>query len=225
MEANHSHLTTQKSFYVEISRAGYRAKLVADDRPCFVHGQILPTTAYINPDTMLKLFGEGPVEETAQLRCGRSVALVVWPGKRPSGELIVNDSYLPETVGNLADLKERAALYGCKNELNSGLNRLKRCLTGYGKTGPFPLAIVLLARGPRTTSTGRGAGAGLAAEHHAHQGLVAERAASLNCCIQDHPADGHNRAAEQKVSPTLRVDSPGTKPVRVARSISGARRA
>ena len=32
MEANHPHLTTQKSFYVEISRARYRAELVTDDR-------------------------------------------------------------------------------------------------------------------------------------------------------------------------------------------------
>ena len=49
------------------------------------------------------------------------------------------------------------------------------------------------------------------------------RAASLDRRIQGHPADGRNRAAEQKISPILRVDSPGTKLAR--RSISGARRA
>ena len=32
MEANHPHLTTQKTLYVEISRARYRAELVTDDR-------------------------------------------------------------------------------------------------------------------------------------------------------------------------------------------------
>jgi len=32
MEANHPHLTTRKSFYVEISRARLRAELVTDDR-------------------------------------------------------------------------------------------------------------------------------------------------------------------------------------------------
>ncbi len=32
MDANHKHLTTQKSFYVEISRARDRAELVTDDR-------------------------------------------------------------------------------------------------------------------------------------------------------------------------------------------------
>ena len=32
MEANHPHLTTQKSYYVEISRARHRAELVTDDR-------------------------------------------------------------------------------------------------------------------------------------------------------------------------------------------------
>ena len=31
MEANHLHLTMQKSFYVEISRARHRAELVTDD--------------------------------------------------------------------------------------------------------------------------------------------------------------------------------------------------
>ena len=31
MEANHAHLTTQKSFYIEISRARDRAELVSDD--------------------------------------------------------------------------------------------------------------------------------------------------------------------------------------------------
>ena len=32
MEANHPHLTTQKSFYVEISRARDQAELVTDDK-------------------------------------------------------------------------------------------------------------------------------------------------------------------------------------------------
>ena len=32
MEANHPHLTTQKTLYVEISRARDRAELVTDDR-------------------------------------------------------------------------------------------------------------------------------------------------------------------------------------------------
>ena len=32
LEANHPHLTTQKSFYVEIGRARDRAELVADDK-------------------------------------------------------------------------------------------------------------------------------------------------------------------------------------------------
>ena len=32
MEANHTHLTTRKSFYVEVSRARHRAEVVTDDR-------------------------------------------------------------------------------------------------------------------------------------------------------------------------------------------------
>ena len=43
MEANHPHLTTQKSFYVEISRARDRAELVTDDRAA-LKGQLEAAT-------------------------------------------------------------------------------------------------------------------------------------------------------------------------------------
>ena len=42
METSHPHLSTQKSFYVEISRARHRAELVTDDRKAL--GEHLETT-------------------------------------------------------------------------------------------------------------------------------------------------------------------------------------
>ena len=62
-------------------------------------------------------------------RIGKSAGLVVWPGKHPSGQPIINNTYLPETVTTVIELKERAERYGCAAELNDGLGWLKKCLS------------------------------------------------------------------------------------------------
>ena len=50
MEANHPHLTTQKSFYVEISRARDRAGLVTDDKAALsVHLAPYPSRCATKP--------------------------------------------------------------------------------------------------------------------------------------------------------------------------------
>ena len=123
-------------------------KIISDGGLEFVHGQILADAIKLNSRLVPNIFGEILLDRNPHLYGGKSLALVVWPGKRPSGELIVNDTYLPETVGKVDDLKERAALYGCARELDEGLKWLKRCLSKHPKTGSFALAIVLLARRP-----------------------------------------------------------------------------
>ena len=56
MEANHPHLTTQKSFYVEISRARDRAELVTDDKGALkeqletVTGERIAALEAVEPD-------------------------------------------------------------------------------------------------------------------------------------------------------------------------------
>ena len=56
MEANHPHLTTQKSFYVEISRARDRAELVTDDKAALkeqfeaVTGERIAALEAVEPD-------------------------------------------------------------------------------------------------------------------------------------------------------------------------------
>lgn len=82
------------------------------------------------------------------LHQGESLALVVWPGKEPSGREIVCDTYLPETVENVTDLKRRASLYGCDKELNEGLEWLKTCLSGLRSNWSPPLMVILFARRP-----------------------------------------------------------------------------
>ena len=112
----------------------------------FVHGRISSSVPKVNHNEVPKIFREEPLNQ--QLCCNKSLALIVWPGKLPSGKLIVTDSYFPETVNNVDNLKRRAKLYGCLNELENGLKWLKRCLSRYEKAGPFTMAIVLMARRP-----------------------------------------------------------------------------
>lgn len=112
-----------------------------------IHGHISSVTPKVNRDAMRNLFGEVVGATDSQVRRGRSLALVVWPGKLPSGKLIISDVYLPETVITIGDLKQRAKLYGCAHELQTALNWLKRCVSGY-RSEPIPFGIVLLARRP-----------------------------------------------------------------------------
>ena len=112
------------------------------------HGKIAGATVPINRHSVGSYFGEGEVGGQPPLWRGKSLTLVVWPGKHPSGELIVNDTYLPETVESVAGLKERAALYGCRRELDSGLNWLRTCMSGWPPSGPYTMAVILLARRP-----------------------------------------------------------------------------
>lgn len=112
-----------------------------------IHGHISSVTPKVNRDAVRNLFREEVGTTESPVRRGRSLALVVWPGKLPSGKLIISDVYLPETVVTIGDLKQRAELYGCARELETGLNWLKRCVSGY-RSEPIPFAIMLLARRP-----------------------------------------------------------------------------
>ena len=113
-----------------------------------VHAQIGSTRPPVNRQSVGGLFGEGENGGEPPLSRGSSLALVVWPGKHPSGEPIINDTYLPETVQDVNRLRERAALYGCRSELDAGLNWLRTCLSGWLPSGPCTMAAILLARRP-----------------------------------------------------------------------------
>ena len=123
-------------------------KIAAGGRRRFVHGQISGEIVRPHPKRVPEIFQETWLHRESEIRIGKSLALVVWPGKSPSGKPIVNDIYFPETVRNIAELQERAELYGCGRELSEGLRFLKWCLAPYSESGSFSLAIVLLARRP-----------------------------------------------------------------------------
>ena len=115
---------------------------------CSIHGQVVNEVVKVNSATVGQVFGETGLNGDAQLRRGASLALVAWPGKHPSGEEIVTDTYSSEMVENVDGLKERATMYGCGSMIDDGLLRLGMCLQGQAKAGPFPMIVILLARRP-----------------------------------------------------------------------------
>ena len=123
-------------------------KIDAADETLCVHSQVLSEVVKVNRASVAKVFSEAELNGDAQLRRGASLALVVWPGKSPSGEAIVCNTYFPETVDSVDSLKERANLYGCRQELGAGLSLLGRCLVGWPAAAPFTIVVILLARRP-----------------------------------------------------------------------------
>ena len=117
-----------------------------------VHGTLTTDAVTLRPDKIPPICQERalgiPLDTQLQLYQGQSLALVVWPRKTPSGQAIINDKYLPETVTNIAELKERATLYGCGTELKDDLDWLKKCLAPHQIFAPISIAIILLARRP-----------------------------------------------------------------------------
>ena len=123
-------------------------KIAAAGRPRFVHGQISDEIVKPHPKRVPDIVRENWLHGESDVRIGTSLALVVWPGKYPSGKPIINATYLPETVSNVLELQERAEMYGCGRELAEGLRFLKWCFAPHSDSGTFSLAMVLLARRP-----------------------------------------------------------------------------
>ena len=113
-----------------------------------VYGQVSKAPVPVNRKVLGEIFQEAEIGNGLQLHRGKSLALVVWPGKYPSGKPFINETYLPETVQDVHGLKERAALYGCRTELDDGLKWLHRCVSGWRTSSSYPMAVILLARRP-----------------------------------------------------------------------------
>ena len=123
-------------------------RLPIDNRTDAFQCHVSATTAKITQKKTLPILSEVRVFSHPPLFRGRSLALVAWPGKHPSGQPIVADVYLPETVTRIGDLKKRARTYGCGAELGHGLRWLADCLRRHPPSGPFCLLVVLMARRP-----------------------------------------------------------------------------
>ena len=123
-------------------------RTATDSRSHSLQAHISREVAHVTPARAPSVFAEAPLRSSLQFSAGKSVALVVWPGKRPSGAPVVADTYLPETVACVGDLQERAQTYGCGPPLGTGLRWLAQCLRSQPPGGPFCLVVILLARRP-----------------------------------------------------------------------------
>jgi hypothetical protein len=97
--------------------------------------------------------GSGKIDESLVQRWSDKnnnscLSFVTWSGKRPSGDPFVANKYLPETISDLRGLLERAAQYGCGEELPSKLSLLAMRLRGRKLPHPVPVVVILIARRP-----------------------------------------------------------------------------
>lgn len=112
---------------------------------------------YEKGDTFKILLGSKPIDPANSISLikrdededpgGAGLAITAWPGST-HGVPIVTSLYLPETVETVGELLARAELYGCKDELLSGLATLRALHVAAQAAPRFPLLIILLARRP-----------------------------------------------------------------------------
>ncbi len=78
---------------------------------------------------------------------GNAAGIIVWAADETPGKFFVVDTYAPETVTTLGDLRARAAFYGCRAQFDSLVDQI-----GFGLLGktfePTPLTVTFLVRRP-----------------------------------------------------------------------------
>ena len=131
-----------------IFRRAWYTRLVYEDGKECVHAEVSPERTHVNTDVVPTVFEEYPILPNGSAFGGKSLAVLVWPGKHPSGKPIMSDIYHPETVFNIRDLRERAKQYGCRTELDDAIGILRKALSHRKPQGPFKLVVLLLARRP-----------------------------------------------------------------------------
>ncbi|WP_048880580.1 Mov34/MPN/PAD-1 family protein [Acidocella aminolytica] len=111
-----------------------------------VFGHIGKDKITANPETFGRLLSASGDAE--KFRYGKSIAVIVWPGRTASGELVVAGNYQPETVTNFETLRGRAAAYGVDRPLADAVNWLKKCAADYTLKRSYPVVFILCARRP-----------------------------------------------------------------------------
>ena len=111
------------------------------------YGSVLPETVSVNRKSLGDLRVSQPSLQGFQF--GESIAIFATPGKLPSGDPIVCDQYLPETVTNLSMLVQQAHNYGCGKQLEDALSHLQRQTADIPTvTQSIPILVILCARRP-----------------------------------------------------------------------------
>lgn len=77
------------------------------------------------------------------------LSIVLWPGKDVSGKPFTADRYLPETVGSLRELAERASGYGLRAQMSAAMNLVRQRLGRRTLEVPLLICFFLISRRPR----------------------------------------------------------------------------
>jgi hypothetical protein len=123
-------------------------EIVDEDGNSSYDGLIKKEKVSFNSETVRSRFRRGPIGNSGEFFEGSTLSLVVWPGKAPSGDPDICDVYMPETVANVAQLRQRATLLKCREQLEAGLAWLAKCFKDSTTTWSMPLIVVLCARRP-----------------------------------------------------------------------------
>ena len=90
-----------------------------------------------------------PINSSECFQEGEFVAIIATPGSRPSGEPIICDQYLPDTVTNLKKLLKRAYEYGCGKELENSISLLRKYTYKRRRfDSRIPVLIIVCSRRP-----------------------------------------------------------------------------
>lgn len=76
------------------------------------------------------------------------LSAIIWAGRNPSGELIINDRYEPETVQTVHDLDARSTDYAMHERFRSAIKLIRRALGTRRLATPLVLTVFLVVRRP-----------------------------------------------------------------------------
>lgn len=130
-----------KSFY---HRTGPVDAQLGEEARAYLLASSAPTPLYDDPEKLSYTRRSLPSGNAT----GQSITAVIWPGRHAGGQLITSDTFFPETVHSLADLRSRAVAMGSAAHLDTFLTRFEDSLSGQKAEFPIPVAIVLCVRRP-----------------------------------------------------------------------------
>jgi hypothetical protein len=114
----------------------------------FLFGELGHEPVPVSPTNAVNLFRFQRSHTAENLTLGKSIAIIVWPGKLPNGQPQISESYHPDSVSNLGELLVAAESYGCGAALRSKLEWIRNCVKNKSTKHIMPTAVLLCVRRP-----------------------------------------------------------------------------
>ena len=125
-------------------RTGTSDSAIGDDASMYLFASNVVTPLYDDSEKLFYTRHNLPSGNAV----GETITAIIWPGRHPNGTLIISDTFFPETVRSLADLRARAAAIGANDHLSAFLTRFDTSLRKRFARFPVPVGIVLCVRRP-----------------------------------------------------------------------------